>query len=227
VGIGTLRTACAVVVLLAAAVPGAAHGQASHTVAPGESLWSIASANGIAVDELAAANGLSPEAGLISGTTVVVPAASGAASGTGECVWNCDSTVHPHPTDETLTAEEIGSIAAEHGMSTSLVEAMAWNESGFDNSQVSSASARGVMQIIPDTWNFIEDELADRPLDPASASDNVEAGVIYLHHLYHQTGGDSDGTVASYFQGPNRDTPLPETQDYIQRVRADQADFGP
>jgi hypothetical protein len=214
VRIGTLRIACAAIAMLVAASPGAAHGQVAHTVEPGESLWSIAAEDGIGVDELAAANGLSPDAGLVSGTTVLIPPSTApsapapvpgdAASGSGECVWRCGSTVHPHPTDETVTAEEIGSIGAKYGMSPSLVEAMAWNESGFDNSQVSRAGARGVMQIIPDTWTFIEDQLADRPLDPASARDNVEAGVAYLHHLYHVTGGDPQATVASYFQGPNR-----------------------
>ncbi|HZA90322.1 MAG TPA: transglycosylase SLT domain-containing protein [Solirubrobacterales bacterium] len=209
----------------------------AHTVDPGESLWSIAAEDGIGVDELAAANGLSPGAGLVSGTTVLIPpspppssagpvAGDSAASGSGECVWRCRSSVHPHPTDETLTAGEIGDIGAEYGMSPSLVEAMARNESGFDNAQVSSAGARGVMQVIPDTWNFVEDQLADRPLDPASARANVEAGVIYLHHLYHLAGGDPQATVASYFQGPNRDTLLPQARDYLRKVRDDEADFG-
>jgi len=53
----------------------------------------------------------------------------------------------------------------------------------------------------------------------------VEAGVIYLHHLYHLKGGDGQATVASYFQGPNRETPLPETQAYLREIRDDEAEF--
>jgi LysM repeat protein len=49
---------------------------AAHVVAPGESLWSIASANGITVDALASANGLSSDSLLISGQTLQVPAAT-------------------------------------------------------------------------------------------------------------------------------------------------------
>jgi N-acetylmuramoyl-L-alanine amidase len=201
-----------------------------HTVEPGESLWSIAAQNGLSVDELAAANGVSPNAALVAGSTVLIPPVSspapteaGDSSGAGHCVWDCNSTVHPHPTDETVNPERVGSIAAEYGMSAPLVQSIAWNESSFNNAAVSDAGARGVMQIIPDTWKFINEHLVDEPLDPASATDNVSAGVIYLHYLYHLTGGDGDATVASYFQGPNREEVLPETHAYVREIRDDEA----
>jgi len=81
------------------------------------------------------------------------------------------------------------------------------------------------MQIIPETWDFIDQHLAAEPLDPASASDNVKAGVLYLHYLYHLKGGDGQATVASYYQGPNRQEILPETERYVSEIRDDQADF--
>jgi soluble lytic murein transglycosylase-like protein len=217
-------------ILILAVSAAAAAAQVPHTVQPGESLWSIAAANGLSVDDLAAANGLSSDAGLIAGTTVLIPPASAspptAASGTGQCVYDCASSVHPHPTDETVTPEQVGAIAAEYGMSPALVQSIAWNESTFDNSLVSSADARGVMQIIPDTWEFVDGQLVGEPLDPTSAIDNVEAGVAYLHHLYHLKGGDGDATVASYYQGPNRETLLPETETYVREIRDDEQDFG-
>jgi N-acetylmuramoyl-L-alanine amidase len=231
-----LRTSCvlcSVITMLVAAGPPTAAAQVPHTVEPGESLSSIAAANGLGVGELAAANGLSPDAWLVAGTTVTIPPASlqattadvSAASGSGECVWDCASTVHPHPTDEVVTPDQLGSAAAEQGMSAPLVQSIAWNESAFSNAAVSSAGARGVMQIIPDTWDFIEENLAEHPLDPASATDNMKAGVLYLHYLYHLKGGDGQATVASYFQGPNGETLLPETQEYLEDIRADQAAF--
>jgi LysM repeat protein len=55
----------------------------SHIVTPGESLWSIAAANGLSVETLAASNGLSSEALLLIGQTIQVPAASGSASTAG------------------------------------------------------------------------------------------------------------------------------------------------
>jgi soluble lytic murein transglycosylase-like protein len=224
---------CSGVALLIAASPVTAEGQVPHTVEPGESLWSIAAEDGLSVGELAAANGLSQDAQLVAGRTVLIPPAppqptyssASTASGSGACVWGCASTRHPHPTDETVTAEQVASIAASHGMSAPLVQSIAWNESAFSNAAVSSAGARGVMQIIPDTWDYINRYLANRPLDPASATDNVEAGVIYLHHLYHLKRGDGQATVASYYQGPNRDGLLQETQTYLDEIRDDEADF--
>jgi N-acetylmuramoyl-L-alanine amidase len=232
VAVRTSGIVCSAVALLIAASPITARAQVPHTVEPGETLWSIAVLNGLGVNELAAANGLSSDAPLVAGTTLLIPPTSGSAptaagdpSGSGQCTWDCGSTVHPHPTDETVTPDQVGAIAATYGMSAPLAQSIAWNESAFSNAAVSDAGARGVMQIIPDTWNFINDQLVDEPLDPASATDNVEAGVIYLHYLYHLKGGDGDATVASYFQGPNRDQILPETDAYLREIRDDEADF--
>jgi soluble lytic murein transglycosylase-like protein len=214
VRVRTSLALCSVVSLLTTVSPVAAHGQVPHTVEPGESLWSIAAEDGLTVEELAAANGLSPDAQLVTGATVLIPPA-GAAS----------SSAPPYPTDEIVTPEQVASIATEHGMSAPLVQSIAWNESSFHNAAVSGAGARGVMQIIPDAWTFIVDQLAEQPLDPASAIDNVEAGVIYLHYLYHLKGDDGDAAVASYFQGPNREDLLPETETYVREIREDQAEF--
>jgi LysM repeat protein len=51
----------------------------SHIVTPGESLWSIAAANGLSVETLAASNGLPSDALLLIGQTIQVPASSGSA----------------------------------------------------------------------------------------------------------------------------------------------------
>jgi LysM repeat protein len=55
---------------------------ASHVVQPGESLWSIATANGLTVSALAAHNGLAEEAWLIAGETIAVPGADTALAST-------------------------------------------------------------------------------------------------------------------------------------------------
>lgn len=59
---------------------GSSGGGAAHVVQPGESLWSIAVANGLTVQEVASFNGLSETALLISGETIQVPAVGGASS---------------------------------------------------------------------------------------------------------------------------------------------------
>ena len=53
---------------------------ASHLVTPGESLSSIAAANGVSVESLAASNGLASDSLLLIGQTIQVPASSTSAS---------------------------------------------------------------------------------------------------------------------------------------------------
>jgi LysM repeat protein len=74
---------------LASAGSGSSSGSASgadHLVQPGESLWSIAVANGLTVQEVASFNGLSEDAFLIAGETIQVPTGGGSASGTAPAV---------------------------------------------------------------------------------------------------------------------------------------------
>jgi LysM repeat protein len=62
--------AAAAVWLLA---PSAAWADVPHTVAHGESLWSVAQTDGLSVAQLAAANGLSSTSHLVAGTTLMIP----------------------------------------------------------------------------------------------------------------------------------------------------------
>lgn len=160
-----MRLICLTALVLAALVlAGRAQAAVAHTGRPGETLWSIAAANNLTTRALAAANGLSPEGRVVVGKTLEVPSESEAAtalsaegpvaetSGSGPCTWDCASTVHPHPTAEHTTSTEIGQVAAPHGVAGSLASGVGWQESRFDNSAVSSAGARGAMQIMPGTW---------------------------------------------------------------------------
>lgn len=49
---------------------------APHLIQPGETLWSIAAANGLSAESVAAFNGISAETYVIAGETIQVPAAS-------------------------------------------------------------------------------------------------------------------------------------------------------
>jgi LysM repeat protein len=53
---------------------------ASHTVQPGETVWGIASANGLSVDAVAAVNGLSDPNLIVVGSTLEIPSADEAAA---------------------------------------------------------------------------------------------------------------------------------------------------
>lgn len=197
----------------------------SHVVQPGETLSGLAAQVGISTEELASANGLDPEAFLIEGTTISIGSAPAGQSAEPAAT----SGDEPIPTQETVSSDTIATIAADHGLDPAFATALAYNESGFNNSLVSSADARGVMQILPSTWDWISTNLAGYELDPASAQENVHAGVMYLRHLLEQTGGDQGLAAASYFQGWEsvmNDGLFPETQDYVDTVMALKPQFG-
>ncbi len=204
----------------------------AYTVRPGDTLSSIAATSGIGVGQLAWMNGLDVEAPLLAGTALKLPTGASNAEAVAPAPADAPQVVpqaDPVPTPGRVTAPEIGSIAASHGVSPSLAAAVAWQESGFNNEFVSPANARGVMQILPGTWTWVEQQLADRPLDPASAHDNVQAGVMYLDQLIADAGGDEALAVASYYQGAasvRRVGLLPDTQRYTANVMALRSRFG-
>jgi N-acetylmuramoyl-L-alanine amidase len=186
----------------------------AHTVLPGETLSGIAASAGVSVRELALMNGLTPDGVLVSGTALKlssVPVAS------------------PNPTPARVTSSEIGSVAASNGVPASLAAAIGWQESGFNNATVSGANARGVMQITPGTWQWVQRNLASSPLDPNSSGDNVKAGVLYLHQLLRDTGGDPAQAAAAYYQGLGSlrsQGMLPQTRKYVDNVMALRSQFG-
>jgi soluble lytic murein transglycosylase-like protein len=116
----------------------------------------------------------------------------------------------------------LGRWAGHYGVDARLVRAMAWQESGFQHHVVSSAGAQGVMQVMPDTWDFVETVLIGAPVD-RTADGNVRVGVAYLRHLLRVFGGDERRAVAAYFQGDASVKArglLPETERYVENVLA-------
>jgi soluble lytic murein transglycosylase-like protein len=208
-------------------------------VQPGDTLTAIASRAGLSMRSLAAANGLDPNRVLVSGTVlhlsgnpgVVSSSASAASSQPVGTAAEGTPTDPPYPTPERVTAPQVGSIAAQNGVPASLAAAIAWQESGFNNDLVSSADARGVMQILPGTWQWIQNSLdtGGPPLAPASAADNVRGGVLMLHSLLDATGGDPAMAAAGYYQGlpsVQQHGMYPDTQRYVQNVLSLERQFG-
>ena len=128
-----------------------------------------------------------------------------------------------------MSSSTISEIAAANGVPASLANAIGWQESGFNNNLVSSANARGVMQILPGTWSWINSTLSSTPLNANSATDNVHAGVLYLGQLLRDTGGNIPETIAAYYQGlesVRKVGMLPATRQYVASVEALQSRFG-
>jgi LysM repeat protein len=200
----------------------------AYTVRWGDTLAAIAARSGVSLNQVAWMNGLDPKRVLLAGTPLKLPtgAPNAASATTAPGVAPAPAVVpnaEPVPTPERVTPWQVEQTAITHAVPATLAAAIAKQESGYNNALVSSANARGVMQILPGTWSFIENSVAGRQINPASAQENVHAGVLYLRRLLRDTGGDEAAATAAYYQGLGsirRIGFLPETRRYVNSVMA-------
>jgi soluble lytic murein transglycosylase-like protein len=120
-----------------------------------------------------------------------------------------------------------------------LVYALTRIESNFDSTAISQAGARGLMQIMPATAQYISGDLFDAAGKLHEPAYNLEIGQRYIRYLAHQDSIDNDllRMLASYNSGPvnfqrwgaamhDQDDPLlfieaipiPETRNFVQHV---------
>ena len=93
----------------------------------------------------------------------------------------------------------IVATARRHGVDPNLALAISWQESGWNQRQVSVANAIGAMQVIPSSGAWAS-ELAGRKLNLLNAQDNITAGVIILRSLTRSASTQSQA-IAGYYQG--------------------------
>ncbi|WP_246719279.1 lytic transglycosylase domain-containing protein [Aminobacter ciceronei] len=110
-----------------------------------------------------------------------------------------DAAQQSLPTDP--YAAHITEASRRFAVPASWIRAVIRKESTGDARAVSGAGARGLMQIMPGTW----EELRSRwPLgqDPFDPRDNILAGTAYLREMHDRFG--SPGFLAAYNAGPAR-----------------------
>jgi LysM repeat protein len=201
-----------------------------YTVRPGDTLSGLAAGSRVPVAQMAQMNGLDPHGVLIAGTVIKLPTGAPAPARSAQPAPAPQVPVAaPQASGQRVSASDIAAVAQRNGVDAPLSSAIAWQESGFNNAMVSAANARGVMQVMPGTWDWVQSNLARRTLDPSSAIDNVGAGVLYLGSLLRETGGDPATAAAAYYQGLSsvrRIGMLPETRRYVANVMALRGRFG-
>ena len=193
----------------------------AYIVRPGDTLSGIAARSRVTASQIAFMNGVSLRSALRIGTVLKLPTGAPVVPTTPPPVRRVIPLAPPYATPGRVTGSQVGQIAIRNGVPASFAKAIAWQESGFNNAAVSSANARGVMQILPGTWRWIQTNLTTQRLNPNSAFDNVTAGTLYLHSLLRSTGGSVPRAAASYYQGlgsVQRNGPLPETRRYVNSV---------
>lgn len=208
---------------------GAPRAIGAYTVRPGDTLSGLAVRSGVPMAQMAFMNGIDPDDALLIGTVLKLPTGAHISSSSPAPATTVVPDANPLATEERLTASQVTAIANEHGVPASLVAAIAWQESGFNNAMISAANARGIMQLLPGTWDWVQDNLTSNRLNPASAIDNVRAGALYLGRLLRQTNGDAELAAAGYYQGlasVERVGMLPDTRQYVANVMALRSRFG-
>jgi soluble lytic murein transglycosylase-like protein len=115
-------------------------------------------------------------------------------------------------------ADFIAASATTHGVAAELVASVIAVESNFNPNAVSVKSARGLMQLMPQTAARFG---VKNVFDPKQ---NIDAGTHYLKELLLRYNGDLRLTLAAYNAGPDRVEqfrtvpPYRETRDYVRRV---------
>ena len=123
---------------------------------------------------------------------------------------------------DTPYASLFAGAARRHGMSPTLLAAVAKQESGFDARAVSPAGAQGLMQLMPATAAGLG---VRDPFDPAQA---VDGAARLLKDLLAEF-GRVDLALAAYNAGPGAVhryggiPPYPETRQYVPAVLAHKA----
>jgi LysM repeat protein len=203
----------------------------AYTVRAGDTLSGLAAQTGVSVQQFAFVNGLKASAQLLIGEVLKLPtgAPAPARASLPAPAARIVPSASPVPTAARLSADRVKQLASEHGAPASLAAAIAWQESGFNNALVSPANARGIMQVMPGTWDWVQRNLAAGPLSPTSAEDNVRAGSLYLARLLRETGGDVRLAAAGYYQGLSSVRSrgmFDDTKRYVDNVVALQSRFG-
>jgi soluble lytic murein transglycosylase-like protein len=218
-----------------------------YVVQPGDSLWAISQANGLTVQQLAAANNMNLNDILLIGRHLLIPSnqpapapAAPSASPTGaattENAWtfcaNFTSQGGPWGVLPGLLQQSPDRLALRplfirwanyYNLSLPLLEAIAWQESGWQQGVVSSAGAVGTGQIMPTTAKFISGSIIGMHMNINSVSDNIRMSAAFLAYLAGVEGNNRCATIAAYYEGPDNLRQygiFPDAQVYVASVEA-------
>jgi LysM repeat protein len=201
---------------------------AVHVVQAGENLTWIARRYGVSVDAIVAANGIANPSRVYGGQQLTIPGSSAGpapAAPTPDAPGATQALMAQRDAVRQLIVEESAGI----GVPASFALAVAWQESGWQQSVVSHAGAVGIMQLMPATAVWVGEAMLGTPVDMYDARQNVRAGVRLLAHYLGRYGGSHELALAAYYQG-QRALDLhgiyPVSRPYIASVLALEALFG-
>src|SRR5512145_2234174 len=161
-----------------------------HVVKPGESFFSIAARYHVSPWRLARRNRLSLMTVIVPNQRLALPRGARLTP----------PTAAGPPVSRDAVRSAIDYWSRVYGVDPALARALAWMESGWQQDVVSSVGALGVMQLLPETWEFVDVVL----LGDSTARNyqgNVRAGVRYLRWQLDEFRGDRRLALAGWYQG--------------------------
>jgi LysM repeat protein len=158
-----------------------------YIVKPGDSLTAIARAHHTTLAKLVKINKVNPARPLLIGVKLRIPARVAAPTSVSV-------------SDASSVRDSLDQWAAHYGIDPSLARARAGVESGYQNDVVSPVGARGVMQLLPSTWQYVETVLIGHRVQH-DADGNVHVGLAYLRHLLDAFHGNEHLALSGWYQG--------------------------
>ena len=174
--------------------------------------------------------------------TAVILAASGVRNGVSDRVKKAQ---YPES-----YGSEVSAAAKTYHLDPALIYAVIRTESNFQANAESGAGARGLMQLMPETFTWLMDYrgeenayTADDLFDP---SVNIDYGCYFLRYLLDYFHGDEICAVAAYNGGLSQvekwledsdfsddgqsliidNIPINETRDYVKKVESAKKTYG-
>jgi len=134
---------------------------------------------------------------------------------------------------------EIAAYSKEYNLDPYFVASVIWAESGYRVKAVSKKGAVGLMQIMPETGEWIAGKLKIKDFDLKllqAPETNIRFGCWYLRYINDKMGGDLPIVLSSYNAGPGRveewlgnkeysedgvhlkKIPFKETRNYVEKI---------
>ena len=189
----------------------------AYMVRSGDTLWELSRRSGISIQELAARNHITNPDRIYAGQTLdLAPPAPPPPPAPGP------AAAPPNP----LTREQARGIlvaaAEQQHVDPALVLGLAYWESGWNQAEVSSAGAVGLMQVTPGTAAWAGPALLHRRVDLRRAEDNAAVGAALLRRYLGEF-HDERLALAAYYQGAgatHKHGIYPSSEHYITGILA-------